>query len=122
VTPFLGSRNIINRLLNHKRVTNISYIPNPVPELQCCKGTYISAQSNGELSNSNSNAYTPYNPTVTTEIFLILVFCTVGHTVLKHSYRVLNSAEPNPYYHYSDTKISISPPIESTRYKRPNSI
>jgi hypothetical protein len=86
VTPSLGSRSIINKPLNHKRVTNISYILNPVPELQCCKSTFISAQNKGEC-NSNSNVYALYYPTVTTEIFLILVFCTVGHTVLQHLYR-----------------------------------
>jgi len=32
-----------------------------------------------------------------------LYFDTVGHTVLQYLYQVMNSAEQNPYYHYSDT-------------------
>jgi hypothetical protein len=35
---------------------------------------------------------------------------------------VMNSAEQNPYYHYSHTKFSIISPIKSTRCNRPNTI
>jgi hypothetical protein len=114
---FLCSR-IINKPLNHKRVTSISYLPNPVTVLVL--KVFISGHSNGEC-NSNSNVHAPNYSTTTTDIVFIFVFCTDGNTLLQYLYQVMNSVEQNLYYHYNDMKISI-PSINSIRYKKPNSI